>query len=131
MKKALVFVLAMLFAISASAQSSSLTGTVADPSGKVIPAATVRLTFELNGEARSTTTDENGGFAFNALGAGEYTVRVEPPVSGRSSARANVLSAGRLAWQPSTGCRQPDRSVTVSAQGAGVATRRRPGSDHR
>src|SRR4051794_20077833 len=124
MKKALVFVLATLFAISAFAQSSSLTGTVADPSGKVIPGAAVKLTFELNGEARSAATDENGDFTFNALGAGVYTVRVETPGFRPLERKGvNLLSASRLA----TGTLSMEvgavtESVSVTAQGAGVAT---------
>ena len=97
-KNALIVGLAILFAISAFAQSSSITGAVADPSGKVIPGAVVKLTFELNGEMRSTVTDENGDFGFNALGAGTYTIRVEA-AGFRPTERkgTNLLSASRLA----------------------------------
>jgi hypothetical protein len=113
-----------LFAISASAQSSSITGTVSDPSGKVIPGAGVKLTYELNGEVRSAVTDENGDFVFTALGAGAYTIRVESrgfrPMERKGN---NVLAASRLAL----GSLQMDvgavtETVSVTAQGAGVAT---------
>ena len=62
--------LAALCAASVFAQSSSLSGTVGDPSGKVIPGAAVKLTYELNGDIRSAVTDENGDFVFTALRAG-------------------------------------------------------------
>ena len=78
-KIAVVIVRALLSAISASAQvlTGSLSGTVMDPSGQVIPGAAVRVTNELNGEERSGTTNETGDFAFQALVAGTYTIRVE------------------------------------------------------
>jgi hypothetical protein len=122
--KFLMLCLAMVVAISAFAQSSSLTGTVTDPSGKVIPNASIRLTSESTGETRSLTTDENGDFVFSALVAGAYTVHVEAtgfrPLDRKGN---NVLSASRLAL----GNLQMDvgavaESVSVTAQGAGVAT---------
>src|SRR4051794_37316178 len=90
--------LAILFAGFAFAQSSSITGTVADPSGKVIPGASVLLTSELNGQTRSVNTDENGDFAFNALGAAAYSLRVEAPGFRPVERKGNnVLAASRLA----------------------------------
>ncbi len=124
LKAALKIGLAALLAVSAFAQSSSITGTIADPTGKVIPGATVTLTYELNGEVRSAATDENGDFAFTALGAGAYTIRVEArgfrPMERKGN---NVLAASRVAL----GSLQMDvgavtETVSVTAQGAGVAT---------
>ena len=59
--------LALLSAISAFAQTGSLTGSVTDPSGQLIPGATVKLTYELNGEERAGVTNTAGDFAFSAL----------------------------------------------------------------
>src|SRR5258708_5730922 len=72
--------LALIFALSAYAQqgsTGSIAGTVADPSGQVVPGATVKLTFELNGEERTTTSNEGGDFFFGALTPGAYTVRID------------------------------------------------------
>jgi hypothetical protein len=123
-KLASAYAIAALCAASLFGQSSSITGTVADPSGKVIPGATVKLTFELNGESRATTTSENGDFAFNALAAGVYDLRIES-AGFRAAERKgiNVLAATRVA----IGTIPMDvgvvsESISVMAQGAGVAT---------
>ena len=60
--------LALLFAaLSASAQSGNagtVRGTVTDPTGAVIPNATVHLTNAVSGFDRTTTTDATGQFSF-------------------------------------------------------------------
>src|SRR3954452_3040910 len=115
-----------MFAVPGISQvlTGALSGTVVDPSGHVIPNAIVKVTSELTGETRTTPTSETGDFAFSALVAGEYTVRVEAagfrPLERRGT---NVLSAGR----PALGNLQLEvgsiaESVTVNAQGAEVAT---------
>src|SRR5438067_316672 len=120
----LAIAIAFVFAASVFAQSSSISGTVADPTGKVILGALVRLTFELNGDVRSVSTDENGSFVFPALVAGAYTLRVEAagfrPVDRKGN---NVLAGARLdlgTIQMEVGA--VTESVSVTAQGAGVAT---------
>ena len=50
--------------------AGSITGTVADSSGQMVPKATVKLTSELNGESRTTQTSETGDFFFGAIAPG-------------------------------------------------------------
>src|SRR6266566_256675 len=71
--------LALMLAVTASTQtsSSSIAGTVADSTNRVVPGATVTLTNEASGEARKVTTNENGEFVFAGIVPGVYTVRVE------------------------------------------------------
>src|SRR4051812_33713148 len=98
-KLALIYGMGLLLAIPGCAQvlTGSLSGTVADPSGHVIPGAAVKLTFELNGEERSGVTNDTGDFGFPALVAGIYTVRVEAPGFRPIERKGNnVLAAGRL-----------------------------------
>src|SRR5262249_5522550 len=89
-------------------------------------------TSELNGETRSVTTGEDGDFTFSALVAGAYTVHVEAPGFRPLDRKGyNVLSASRLAL----GNLQMDvgavaESVSVVAQGAGVATTTPPQDSH-
>src|SRR4051812_31843772 len=74
--------LTLILVMIASAQQGStgaITGTVFDPSGQVVPGATVKLTFELNGDTHTGTTNESGDFSFQALTPGAYTVRVDAP----------------------------------------------------
>src|SRR5579863_4449765 len=57
--------------------TGALTGTVKDPSGAVIPNATVTLTSADTGQARTTMTGADGVYHFNLLPPGNYRVRIE------------------------------------------------------
>jgi Carboxypeptidase regulatory-like domain len=89
--------LGLLLTTSVFAQTRSLTGSVADPSGQLISGATVKLIYELNGEERTGVTNTAGDFAFSALVPGAYTVRVESRGFRPAERKGNlVLAAGRL-----------------------------------
>lgn len=89
----------------ASAQSTfgTLTGTVTDPSGAVVPGATVIATGMRTQTSRSTVTDERGDYLITNLDAGLY--KVEVSLSGFATftretellARQTVRIDGRLA----------------------------------
>ncbi len=75
MKFPLLCILAAAFACTAAAQSGntgSIHGTVADPTGAVIPNASVSLLNNASGLHRSTTTDATGKFAFENIPFGAY-----------------------------------------------------------
>jgi hypothetical protein len=76
-------------------QTATLTGTVTDASGAVLPGVTVTVSGEsLIGGTRSSTTDENGAYRFPALPPGVYKVAVE--LTGfRSVTRDAVLQLGQ------------------------------------
>jgi hypothetical protein len=57
--------------------TTSLRGTVTDPSNAAIPNAAVHLVNTGTGFARTATTDAQGDYVFNAVLPGEYTVTVE------------------------------------------------------
>ncbi len=65
--------------ISALAQSdtSSLTGTVTDPSGAAIPNAKIVVRNSATQAERVSITNENGNFNFTNLASGNYRIRVE------------------------------------------------------
>ena len=63
---------------SAHAQyRASLRGTVGDPSGAVIPGATVTLVDKDTNETKTSTSDASGIYTFNALPPGHFRVSVE------------------------------------------------------
>src|SRR5262249_6464484 len=69
--------LALLVVNSASsfAQArASISGTVKDPAGGLIPGATVVVKNETTGNSQETVTDKDGAYQISALGAGSYTV---------------------------------------------------------
>src|SRR3954453_14237303 len=55
----------------------SISGTVFDSSGSVLPDATVRLISERTGQRWETRTGSNGNYLFPALPPGKYTVEGE------------------------------------------------------
>ena len=71
----------LVLAPSASAQKTSgtITGTVTDPSGAVVPSATVSVVSERTGAARETVTNEQGSFSFPELQPGTYSITVNKP----------------------------------------------------
>ena len=57
--------------------TGNLTGTVADPSGAVIPGATVIMKNDSSGDERRTVTNTDGFFSINAVQPGDYTVTIQ------------------------------------------------------
>jgi len=55
--------------------AGSVRGTITDPSGAVVPAAKLELINEGTNLVTSKVTDANGGYAFNLVDPGTYTVR--------------------------------------------------------
>lgn len=110
--------------MSAQTVSGSISGTVVDSSGNVIPAAPVKIISERTGEERSTTTNESGDFGFPALQPGSYTVSVEVTGFKPYKKTSNVLSAaerlsvGNLMMVVGA----VSESVTIEAQAVTVQT---------
>src|SRR5262249_15653721 len=73
------FVCLLLVASAAWGQQSSarLLGTVKDPTGAVIAAASISVTSSATGQERKTVTDSLGEYSIAPLPVGDYTVRVE------------------------------------------------------
>ena len=77
-KQVLLLLSLLLSSISAHAQStSSLRGTVTDPSGAVIPDAVVTISSAENGAIRRNSTDANGEYSFLQVLPGTYKLTVE------------------------------------------------------
>ncbi len=70
-----------LFAASLAAQTflGGIRGTVSDKSGAIIPEAKVTITDVATGLTRSTISNADGGYTFNALTPATYDVVVEKP----------------------------------------------------
>lgn len=114
--------LILLAAVSGAALSQvptgTISGTVVDQSGAVIPNATVTIKNKATGAERKLTTDDGGSFAAPSLAAGDYEVTVQ--VKGfRTSLREYTVATGstvRAEMQMEVG--QQSEIVTVAAAGA-------------
>jgi hypothetical protein len=73
--------------------TGTISGTVADESGQVIPGATVTVINELTNDSRVAVTGENGTFQVTNLAPGSYTVRVEMQNFRTAERTHNVLTA--------------------------------------
>ena len=73
--------------------SSSLSGTVVDQSGAVIPGADVTVKNDATGAEAKAITAENGTFMIPSLSAGTYTATVTVPNFKQSVTKNIVLVA--------------------------------------
>jgi hypothetical protein len=118
--------LALCAATPARAQDTgAVFGTMIDSSGQVVPGATVTLTNEATGAARTTVSTPRGEFAFRLVPPGRYTVKVE--LSGfRTYERRNTVveaSAQLDLGQLTLDVGAVSEVVTVEASGTTVETR--------
>src|SRR6266852_1706222 len=60
-----------------AATTGTISGTLTDPSGAVIPSATVIVTNTAQGVMNKTTTDAKGIYTFPSLPVGTYNLKVE------------------------------------------------------
>src|SRR5688500_6134043 len=72
---AALFIIA--FASPGWAQDGVITGSVADPSGAVLPGVNLSLTSTSVMGVRSAVSDDQGGYRFGLLPPGVYTVKFE------------------------------------------------------
>lgn len=73
---------------------ASLRGLVTDPSGAVVPRATVLVNGQPNGPSRTTTTNGQGLYQIGGLPPGRYTVTVKAQGFAPSVKENVVLTAG-------------------------------------
>src|SRR5438067_5318785 len=113
----LLFVLALcLSARVVSAQTfGQITGEVKDPSGAIVPGASVTATNSATNALRSTVTNESGIYSFPALVPGIYSLKVELPGFQpvvRSNIELQVQQTARVDFTLSVG--QTAQTVEVS-----------------
>jgi hypothetical protein len=84
-----------LLAHPAAAQNvtGTISGTIVDAQGQVIPGATVTVINENTTDTRSVVSDATGGFQVTTLPPGTYTVRVEMQNFRTVERKRNMLSA--------------------------------------
>jgi outer membrane receptor protein involved in Fe transport len=77
--------------------TAQLNGTVHDPSGAVVPGATITVTDASKGITRSTTSDAQGSYQFLLLPPGTYVVTATAPGFGKLTSSNVVLTVGETA----------------------------------
>lgn len=121
-KVASCIALLLVAAVSLSAQvtSGSVTGTVFDPTGSVVPAAKVTAADSATAVTRTVTTGNEGVFVVSNLQPGTYEISIEAPGFNKLTKTGIVLSAAdRLnAGDFTLTVGSTATSVTVEASGA-------------
>ncbi len=111
-RSAYVCVAVLLFSLAALAQTiekGAISGTVSDPSGAVVPNATVKITHVGTGETRTVTTDSGGSYSASILSVGEYSIEVTASNFGTTRVKNLQLAVGQRFIQ--------DVSLKVTAAG--------------
>jgi hypothetical protein len=104
MKIRMLVVFVFLFVLIASsyksawsqAETGSISGTVVDQTGAIIPYATVTATSVSTGAAKSVQSGTEGQYSVSSLSPGVYTVTVAHAGFGNFSASAEVTVGGKV-----------------------------------
>lgn len=117
---------AALFALFSGAllfaqETATITGTIADPSGSVIPGAKVTVTNAGTGQVRNVETNSSGNYIVPDLHIGTYSVRAEAPGFKSYERTGVVLNVGdtvRVDASMEVGAAK--ESITVEASAVAV-----------
>ncbi len=131
--KLTVFTLALLviwYAAAPQADAQTLTqgaiaGTVTDPSGAVIPNATVTIKNDQTGATTTATTNKTGYYQFSLLPPATYTVSISAPGFQQTSRTTAVAVGQTSTLNTQLALQAAATSVTVEA-GAGVVQTENP-----
>src|SRR5437764_7243120 len=88
-----------LLALTAFGQTTtgSLTGTITDPSGAVVPGATIKVVNADTGSERSAESNSQGVFDLQTLQPGKYTITVDAKGFKRAVSRDIIVSVSVVA----------------------------------
>jgi hypothetical protein len=113
----LVFVFsAMFWKVQAQSNSGSISGTVTDPSGAVVPGAAVTIENPVSGYARTVETDGSGRYQFGNLPFNPYHLSVAAKGFGGVAQDADVRST--IPVNLNLALKLAGASTTVTVQGS-------------
>ncbi len=98
--------------------TTSLRGTIKDPSGALVPGATVTLTDSANGKSFSAAANSAGLYAFPQISPSKYTIKVTAPGFGDQTKTAELLvdQPATIDFQMSVQASTVTVDVSASAQ---------------
>jgi hypothetical protein len=118
----LLILLGGLLSSAAQAQTGSIHGTVTDPSGAVVPSASITLTSQ-DGTSKFAMSGGDGAFVVDKLEPGSYTLSVSAEGFAPFESLVVQVAAGKSVLQ-NIALKMPSetQNVTVSDQGMSVDT---------
>jgi outer membrane receptor protein involved in Fe transport len=124
MRKLIVtlFAAVLAFSLTAAAQveTGRIVGVVTDPTGAVIPNATVAVKSVTTGAERTGTTDDKGGYTFANLLPGVWELTVDAPGFAKWTRRVQVTVGSKVVLDPQLSVGAAVQVIEVAAEG-GVA----------
>lgn len=100
-----------------AAGTGGIHGTVADPTGAVVPGATVVVRSTSGQMAGKATSDASGSYAVHGLAAGKYSVTVAAPGFAAYSVPGVVVAAGQMkSLNPALQIEVAQQKVEVQAE---------------
>src|SRR5215469_12884406 len=101
----------------------TIVGTITDPSGAMVPNATVRVTNEGTAQSRETTTNTQGYYVSPSLPPASYSVTVEASGFGQSARKGVILQADQTQTVNfAVSLESANQAITVEAPVAQVDT---------
>jgi hypothetical protein len=88
---ALLLLFVVTHIIIAQTANTSLRGTIKDPSGAVVPGASISLIDNTTGKMLQTTSTSGGDYQFNQIPPAKYTIKVSAPGFGDQTKVAELL----------------------------------------
>jgi hypothetical protein len=120
---ALTLVVTLALAGYAQTFRGAVNGTVMDPSGALVPGASVKITNVATGVSQVTTTTTNGDFAFQDMPLGTYQIDVTAKGFSPTRVANVVVTAGKVYTLPiKMAVGQQATTVEVSAAALAVDT---------
>ena len=117
---ALLLIFASTMALAQTSRGT-ITGSVTDPTGAVVPKATVTLTDKATNIVRTTETNASGLYRFDAVNLGEYDLSVSASGFGKAATSKLAVAAGRSV--AATVVRRADRAALGGDLGSGEDVR--------
>ena len=116
-------VLVALFSAGAWSQTqlATVSGTITDPSGAVVPGVSVTIVSQGTGLKRSTSTDMDGEYRFAGLPTGNYSLRIEKTgFQAQIREGIELTSAAEVAINSQLAIGDISQQTTVSANAAAI-----------
>ncbi len=110
-----ILAIAVACGVSAQSNSGTLIGTVADPTGAVIPGATVTIANSVSGYTRTQTSDSSGHFQFVNVPFNPYQLTVSSSGFQKFTKRVDVSSIVAQTVPVTLSIASSSTTVTVEA----------------
>jgi carboxypeptidase family protein len=111
------------FSLLTFAQNATIVGTVTDPTGSMVPNATITIISIKTGQSRALKTNELGQYVAPDLAIGDYNIQAQAPgfkIAERKNVILNVGDRARIDFAMQVGAAQ--ETVTVEANEIKVQT---------